>query len=425
MDTFAELDALLGGMTGGQPQQQSVGLVNNNQRNNNYNSPSLTSQQSGSIAANGGMVTPGMRNQTYQNSGIIIMSPFFDACPKCHSTDVSSNQARGFSICETCGYAVNPANVKSKKQREIAERGLSEGTRNKLALIQATHLATNRKILNSNDAANHELFRACRDNDIRAIKKMLDQGYDINCSDVDTGSTPLHWAASKSQHHAIRLLVESGANVNMQNKRGLTPLHLLIINRVEPIAFWLVKKGADIRIVDNEGHTALDLALPWTQKELEELWIKVQNGIVVETPELQTVVVKKTLINEPEMAGGQQQMLEREAMKIYVRGEEKVYRTIIVSSTMTATELCDQMAEKLNLGPGIGKYLEAWERVKKDSQYLERTLPGNAVLWNLKSKWPMIFGANGVETQLHCRFSVYVKRGVALEIVDKFKLALK
>lgn len=58
-----------------------------------------------------------------------------------------------------------------------------------------------------------------------------------------TGSTPLHWACAKSQQHAIRLLVERGANINAQNKRGVTPLHSLILNRIEPLAFWLIRKG--------------------------------------------------------------------------------------------------------------------------------------------------------------------------------------
>jgi hypothetical protein len=162
-----------------------------------------------------------------------------------------------------------------------------------------------------------------------------------------TGSTPLHWACAKSQQHAIRLLVERGANINAQNKRGVTPLHSLILNRIEPLAFWLIRKGtlfiypknyysfyyyslcrvvscalttacrcarvlspvcrvvcfddgrrpklffdlyrphatigADIMLTDNEGQTPADLALPWTQQEMKEIFAEVKAGKVVRT----------------------------------------------------------------------------------------------------------------------------------------------
>jgi ankyrin repeat protein len=123
----------------------------------------------------------------------------------------------------------------------------------------------------------YELFHACQSNNIKKITEILDRGIDINCVDFDTGtlsnasaplrdvlcttaltgrfidiindrsptlgSTPLHWACAKSQQHAIRLLVERGANINAQNKRGVTPLHSLILNRIEPLAFWLIRRG--------------------------------------------------------------------------------------------------------------------------------------------------------------------------------------
>jgi len=117
---------------------------------------------------------------------------------------------------------------------------------NAVPLLQQTRIRDNQAILSKGtEGTNWELFHACQTNDIKKIKVILDMGVSVNCRDTDTGSTPLHWACSKSQQHAIRYLVERGADINAQNKRGLTPLHSLIINRIEPLAFWLIKKGID------------------------------------------------------------------------------------------------------------------------------------------------------------------------------------
>ena len=42
--------------------------------------------------------------------------------------------------------------------------------------------------------------------------------------------------------------------------------------------------GADVTITDNEGNTAVDLALPWTQREMEDLFAKVRAGALEEEP---------------------------------------------------------------------------------------------------------------------------------------------
>jgi ankyrin repeat protein len=57
------------------------------------------------------------------------------------------------------------------------------------------------------------------------VKLALELGGDAN-QPADTGDTALHFAASKRFNSVVEYLVARGANVNVKNKRGATPLAL-------------------------------------------------------------------------------------------------------------------------------------------------------------------------------------------------------
>jgi len=199
-------------------------------------------------------------------------------------------------------------------------------------------------------------------------------------------------------------------------------LHSLIINRIEPLAFWLIKKGADITITDNEGHTPVDLALPWTQREMEELFAKVRAGALEEEPQPVQQAQPQQRYQQPAAVPIEEQPLQREVMKIFLKSD--AYKSLIITNQTTAQDVANLMAEKLNLGPEIAKFFDVTERVKKGEQYLERKLDPSANLFQLKAKWPLIFGTTGNETQLHCRFIVNVKPGTPANYQSKFRSAV-
>jgi len=362
-----------------------------------------------------------------RENGFVVQSAYFDACPNCRSTDVSSNRVRGFSRCEKCFYTVDPTNRPSRKEIEVtkaAQAGQYVGTKALPHAMQSA-MTHNAKILAGGGAQTqmmYEMFHACQTNDIKKINELLNLGIDVNCSDFDTGATPLHWACAKSQQHAIRLLVERGANVNAQNKRGMTPLHSLIINRIEPLAFWLIRKGADIMLTDVEGQAPVDLALPWTQAEMKQIFAEVRAGRnEIVDPVCRVIPAEKRPETLPTKAEPTS-VVEREVMKIFLKND--AYKSLIVTSETTGKDICEQMAEKLNLGRDFAKYFDVTERVKRGDQYMERRLDGRANLFELKSKWPLIFGDSGNETSLHCRFIINVKRGSATHVQEKFREAV-
>jgi hypothetical protein len=75
---------------------------------------------------------------------------------------------------------------------------------------------------------------------------------------LDGGLTPLMVAIYPE---VINLLVEFGADVNIQDKYGRTALMLHSFLEITNIVPILIKKGADINLKDAEGRTALFYAI--------------------------------------------------------------------------------------------------------------------------------------------------------------------
>jgi len=68
--------------------------------------------------------------------------------------------------------------------------------------------------------------QAAADGNLQAVKSGLSSGVDVNSQDPKNGYTALHLAASNDKKIIVKLLVESGAEINKLNLRKQTPLDL-------------------------------------------------------------------------------------------------------------------------------------------------------------------------------------------------------
>ena len=109
---------------------------------------------------------------------------------------------------------------------------------------------------------------------LEVIQLLIEKGADVNARN-NKGETALHSARTLE---VIQLLIEKGADVNMKDYKKLTPLHKIVFlynreknrknkevkfkNRKKQfkIIKLLIENGADIDIEDNKGKTALDYA---------------------------------------------------------------------------------------------------------------------------------------------------------------------
>ncbi len=93
------------------------------------------------------------------------------------------------------------------------------------------------------------------------VELLLLRGADSNITDAD-GRTPLHMSCLNGNLEVCKLLVQSSAKVEVQDNKSATPLHKALQNVKNPveIAGLLAEEGADLNARDMEGATPLHYA---------------------------------------------------------------------------------------------------------------------------------------------------------------------
>lgn len=117
----------------------------------------------------------------------------------------------------------------------------------------------------------YTLHRAVRDEDVEAVRTLLNQEVDINAK--EDGITPLHLAAKNGNEEILNLLLKSNFDVNAKDDAtGFTPLHSIIANFDGKIKIlnMLLDSGADVNIKTNSGDTVLHLAVEKNNASLIE-----------------------------------------------------------------------------------------------------------------------------------------------------------
>ena len=76
----------------------------------------------------------------------------------------------------------------------------------------------------SNMIGDTALQNATAFNRTDVIKRLVDEGADVNRQTRYGKDTPLHYAARKNNTEAVRLLLDNGADINLKNDDNKTPL---------------------------------------------------------------------------------------------------------------------------------------------------------------------------------------------------------
>ncbi|XP_035234047.1 uncharacterized protein LOC118205882 [Stegodyphus dumicola] len=111
-----------------------------------------------------------------------------------------------------------------------------------------------------------EFLEAIFNCDIKKLKNLFDNGYDINCTIPGTdGCTPLHIAVGieipQGKEQMLSYLLEMGADPNARSHDALTPVHIAAMwNNCQELELLLKRRG-NPWLTDNENKNSFDLAI--------------------------------------------------------------------------------------------------------------------------------------------------------------------
>lgn len=130
-------------------------------------------------------------------------------------------------------------------------------------------LAEGANVNEANDDGGTPLIYAAQYGDLALIKTLVARGATVNWTDKKGNSALCYLASDKTfKNDTIAFLLTHGANVNLANEEGLTPLHLAVARHVEvndfpqqeALVFALLEAGADANLQTYRGELALHLA---------------------------------------------------------------------------------------------------------------------------------------------------------------------
>ncbi|CAL1530401.1 unnamed protein product [Lymnaea stagnalis] len=112
---------------------------------------------------------------------------------------------------------------------------------------------------------NEELLKATAQSNLGRVCQLLAAGVDIHLTDSpEMLNTPLHWAVCHGNRDMVQCLCARGADLNVYNARGLTPLHEAVKRGDAGIVEELLNYGANadlqVTLGENVGQTAMDMA---------------------------------------------------------------------------------------------------------------------------------------------------------------------
>ena len=153
-----------------------------------------------------------------------------------------------------------------QSQRDMVEKLLSAGVNPNIKHINEVGYASGSSPGHTAASSQQEVQQQCH-----LVEILINHGWDINSRDND-GHTVLHLAAKQRNDCLQKLLIDSGASVDVRDESGSTPLlclieshksvlYLSMLSLDEPVhhmIWYFIEHGADVNATNLDGFGVLD-----------------------------------------------------------------------------------------------------------------------------------------------------------------------
>ncbi|TGL97479.1 hypothetical protein EHQ76_15205 [Leptospira barantonii] len=161
----------------------------------------------------------------------------------------------------------NGANINVKNKNGFTPLHLAKNLETAKLLVQSGADVNARE----KDSGNTALHVSIQFNQTRIAKLLIENGADINAKN-DSLRTPIFFADRES---TLKFLLESGAILDDQKDAfGRTPLYYSILHEKLKVAKLLIQSGADVNIRDENGNPPLIFAIRCELFEFSKLLIE-------------------------------------------------------------------------------------------------------------------------------------------------------
>ncbi|CAI4227051.1 unnamed protein product [Auanema sp. JU1783] len=187
----------------------------------------------------------------------------------------SSDRARGIAVARH-------DNLQAKQKTSIGNRSTSYADVKEAEIACAAGFSDDKKRLSScgseqniaedqGEAVSWKLIaEAARSGDIVVLLRAIASKFDLNT--VQNGTTLLHMATQNGQTAAVEFLLLNGAKINILDERLNSPMHLAALEGNTLQVCQLLKRGADKDLKNADGVTPLDIAIEGKHADIVTLF---------------------------------------------------------------------------------------------------------------------------------------------------------